>query len=144
MVRVGIGLYGVGKDKNLKVIGKLVSNLAQIRRLKKGEAVGYDASFVAENEMKIAIIPLGYADGINRKLGNGKGEVLINNSSAKIIGKISMDSFMVDISGITAKEGDLVIVFGKENSVVVIAKNLDTIAYEILATLNRRIKRIYQ
>jgi hypothetical protein len=94
-------------------------------------------------EMKIAVIPLGYADGINRKLRDGKGKVLINNASCSIIGKISMDSFMIDISGTNAKEGDLVTIFSKENLVVTIAKNLDTIAYEILATLNRRIKRVY-
>ena len=143
MVRLGIGLYGIGGDKKLIPIGKLVSNVAQIRTLKKGGKVGYDSFFVAEKEMKIAIIPLGYADGINRKLGDGKGKVLINNASCSIIGKISMDSFMIDISGTNAKEGDLVTIFSKENLVVTIAKNLDTIAYEILATLNRRIKRVY-
>jgi alanine racemase len=143
MVRLGIGLYGIGGDKQLNPIGKLVSNVAQIRTLKKGGKVGYDSFFVAEKEMKIAIIPLGYADGINRKLGDGKGKVLINNASCSIIGKISMDSFMIDISGTNAKEGDLVTIFSKENLVVTIAKNLDTIAYEILATLNRRIKRVY-
>ena len=144
MVRLGIGLYGIGKDDDLQVVGKLVSNVAQIRTLRKGEGVGYDASFIAKQEMKIAVIPLGYADGINRKLGDGKGRVLIKNISAIIIGKISMGSFMVDISGINAKEGDLVTVFSEENSVDDIAKNLDTIPYEILATLNRRIKRVYQ
>lgn len=143
MVRLGIGLYGIAADQNLKSVGKLVSTLAQIRCLQKGDAVGYDASFVAENKMKIGIIPLGYADGINRKLGDGNGKVLINNSVGKIVGKISMDSFMVDLSCIDAKEGDEVVVFGKANSVAEIAKNLDTISYELLATLNRRIKRIY-
>ncbi len=143
MVRLGIGLYGIGGDKKLNPIGKLVSNVAQIRTLKKGEKVGYDSFFVAEKEIKIAIIPLGYADGINRKLGDRKGKVLINNASCSIIGKISMDSFMIDISGTNAKEGDLVTIFSKENLVVTIAKNLNTIAYEILATLNRRIKRVY-
>ena len=73
MVRLGIGLYGVGDDEHLRPVGKLVSNLAQIRSLQKGDTVGYDAYFVAEKKMKIAIIPLGYADGINRKLGDGKG-----------------------------------------------------------------------
>ena len=144
MVRIGIGLYGVGEDESLMVVGRLFSNIAQIRILQKGEKVGYNASFVAEKEMKIAVIPLGYADGINRKLGDKKGKVLINNILAPIIGKISMDSFMVDISGINAKEGDLVNIFSQENSVAEIARNLDTIPYEILATLNRRIKRIYQ
>ena len=93
--------------------------------------------------MKIAIIPLGYADGINRKLGDGNGKVLINNFATEIVGKISMDSFMVNITGINAKEGDEVIIFGKTNSVAEIAENLDTIPYELLATLNRRIKRVY-
>ena len=144
MVRIGIGLYGIGEDESLMVVGRLFSNIAQIRILQKGEKVGYTASFVAEKEMKIAVIPLGYADGINRKLGDKKGKVLINNIFAPIIGKISMDSFMVDISGINAKEGGLVTVFGQENSVAEIAKSLDTIPYEILATLNRRIKRVYQ
>ena len=144
LVRIGIGLYGIGEDENLIAVGKLVSNIAQIRILKKEETVGYDASFVAKTEMKIAVIPLGYADGINRKLGSKKGKVLINNTLVPIIGKISMDSFMVDISRINAKEGDLVTVFGQENSVTEIAKNLNTIPYEILATLNRRIKRVYQ
>ena len=143
IVRLGIGLYGIGTDKKLKSVGKLVSKLAQIRTLKKGEVVGYDASFIVQKEMKIAIIPLGYADGINRKLGDGNGKVLINNFATEIVGKISMDSFMVNITGINAKEGDEVIIFGKTNSVAEIAENLDTIPYELLATLNRRIKRVY-
>ena len=104
----------------------------------------YMREFISKQEMKIAVIPLGYADGINRKLGSKKEKVLINNALAPILGEISMDSFMVDISGINAKEGDLVNIFSQKNSVAEIAKNLDTIPYEILATLNRRIKRIYQ
>lgn len=143
MVRLGIGLYGIGEDDNLQVVAKLVSTISQIRNLKQGEKVGYDASFITEKEMRIAVIPLGYADGINRKLGNEKGKVLINNVFANIIGEISMDSLMVDISSINAKEGDLVTVFGTGYKVSDIAKNLNTIAYEILATLNRRIKRVY-
>jgi len=143
IVRMGIGLYGVSHDKNLMPIAKLISNIAQIREIKKGENVGYDASFKAKSDMKIGIIPLGYADGINRKLGNKKGTVIINNFHVPIIGKISMDSFMVDISNINPKEGDPVIIFGAENSVLEIANSLGTIPYEILATLNRRIKRIY-
>lgn len=143
IVRMGIGLYGVSNDKNLMPIAKLVSNIAQIREIKKGENVGYDASFKANSDMKIGIIPLGYADGINRKLGNKQGSVVIHKIHVPIIGKISMDSFMVDISDINPKEGDAVTIFGEENSVLDIANSLGTIPYEILATLNRRIKRIY-
>ena len=143
MVRLGIGLYGIGNDKNLKAIAKLQSNLAQIRSLNKGEKVGYDATFTANEDMKIGIVPIGYADGINRKLGNDNGHVLVDEKPAKILGKISMDSMLIDLKTIEAREGDIVTIFDDKNNVSEIAKNLDTIPYEILATLNRRIKRVY-
>ena len=105
--------------------------------------VGYDATFIANEDMKIGVVPLGYADGINRKLGDNTGHVLINENPAKIIGKISMDSMLIDLRKIEAKEGDVVTIFDAKNNISEIAKNLGTIPYEILATLNRRIKRIY-
>jgi len=143
MVRLGIGLYGIGYDKNLKAVAKLQSNIAQIRSINKGEKVGYDATFIANKDMKIGIVPLGYADGINRKLGNENGHVLVNTKPAKIVGKISMDSMLIDLRTIEAKEGDVVTIFDAKNNILEIAANLDTIPYEILATLNRRIKRVY-
>ena len=93
--------------------------------------------------MTIAIVPVGYADGLNRKLSNGLGTVMINNQLCPIIGKISMDNFAVDISKVQSKEGDIVEIFGKNLSVQSIAKKIETIPYEVFSTLNRRLKRIY-
>ena len=142
-VRLGIGLYGSANDNALKQIGSLFSVIAQIRELEKGELVGYGASFIANEKMKIAIVPVGYADGMNRRLGNTIGSVFINNYECPIVGKISMDSFAVDITKCKAREGDLVELFGAHLTVSKIAQKINTIPYEIYSTLNRRIKRIY-
>ena len=142
-VRLGIGLYGLTKINRLKQISSLYSVITQIRNLKKGDSVGYGKSYISSNDMKIAIIPLGYADGLNRNLGNNTGSVVVNNIKCNIIGEISMDSFAVDITGVSAKEGDSVEIFGDKIPVAEVAKNLNTISYEIFSTLNRRIKRVY-
>ena len=143
MVRIGIGIYGSTKDKKTKQISNLKSIICQNRNIKKGEKVGYSSSFIAEKDMNISIVPVGYADGLNRKLGDGKGEVVIRNILCTIIGKISMDSFMVDTSKVKAKVGDSVEIFGENNTVIKMAEKLNTIPYEVYATLNRRIKRVY-
>ena len=143
MVRIGIGLYGITNDKKLRQISTFKSIITQVRTIKKGERIGYDTSFVAIKDMKMGIIPLGYADGLNRKLSAEKGLVLIHNVPCPIIGEISMDSSIVNLNNTDAKSGDEVIIFGTENTVLSIAEKLDTIPYEIFATLNRRIKRVY-
>ncbi len=143
MVRLGIGLYGVANDNHLEQISTLKSIVSQVRKIRQGDQIGYDATFVASTDMQIGIIPFGYADGLNRKLSIKNGVVIINNTHCPIIGKISMDSCIVDLSNTAAKAGDEVIIFGKENTVLAIAKKLDTIPYEIFSTLNRRIKRVY-
>ena len=143
MVRIGIGLYGVSSDKNLQPISTFKSTITQVRIIKKGSYIGYDASFLAKKEIKIGIIPLGYADGLNRKLNSKNGVVIVQNIRCPIIGKISMDSCIVDLTNTRAKSGEKVIIFGKGNSVLSIAKKLETIPYEIYATLNRRIRRVY-
>ncbi len=142
-VRLGIGLYGSTNDINLKQISSLNSVIAQIRKLRPGESIGYGASFITKEKMDIAIIPVGYADGMNRRLGNTIGTVFINKCECPIIGAISMDSFAVDITKCNAKEGDLVELFGNQLAVAEIAKKINTIPYEIYSTLNRRIKRVY-
>ena len=142
-VRLGIGLYGSTTDKSLKQISSLSSVITQIRSLNSGDTVGYGASFIAEKKMRIAIIPVGYADGINRQFSNNVGYVITNNTKCPIIGEISMDSFAIDVTNIEAKEGDLVEIFGNKISVSEIAKKINIIPYEIYATLNRRIKRVY-
>ncbi len=142
-VRLGIGLYGSTTDKNLTPISSLTSVITQIRSLEPGDSVGYGSSFTANKKMRVAIIPVGYADGMNRRLSNTIGSVFINRCKCNIVGEISMDSFMVDITNIEAKEGSLVQIFGDQLSVSTIAKKINTIPYEIYSTLNRRIKRIY-
>ena len=142
-VRLGIGLYGSTSDLNLRQISSLMSVITQIRDLEKGDVVGYSGSFIADKKMKIAIIPLGYADGLNRQFSNTIGKVFINNNEAPIIGEISMDSFVIDITNFVAKEGDIVEIFGENITVSEIAKKINTIPYEIYSTLNRRIKRVY-
>ena len=142
-IRLGIGLYGSGDDKNLKQISCFNSCITQIRNLKKGDFVGYGPSFFAKKEMRIAIIPVGYADGLNRRLSNNIGSVFINRQECPIIGEISMDSFAADVTKAEANEGDSVEIFGNQLSVSEIAQRINTIPYEIYSTLNRRIKRVY-
>ena len=142
-VRMGIALYGGLEHPNLTQIFSLKSVVSQIRFIEKGQSVGYQSSFIAEKDMHIAIIPVGYADGLNRKLGNQNGQVFIKDTACRIIGDISMDSFIADISNVNAKEGETVTIFSPKYSVSKLANDLDTIPYEIMATLNRRIKRVY-
>jgi alanine racemase len=143
MVRLGIGLYGVSNDSNLQQVSTLKSVISQVRDIKKGRRVGYDASFLAEEDMIIGVVPFGYADGLNRKLSTNNGVIIVQNIACPIIGKISMDSCMIDLKGTTAKIGDEVVIFGEENTISSIANKLSTIPYEIFSSLNRRIKRIY-
>ena len=143
IVRLGIGIYGSVKDKHLLPISNLKSVITQNRTIKVGETVGYGPSFVARKEMNISMVPVGYADGLNRKLSNGVGSVIINGKICSIIGKISMGNFAVDTTDIIVTEGDIVEIFGENLSVSSIAKSINTIPYEIYSTLNRRLKRIY-
>jgi len=142
-VRIGIGLYGSTNDENLKQISSLISVISQTRNLTRGEYVGYGTTFVAKEKITIGIIPVGYADGINRQLSNNNGSVFVNNCKCPIIGKISMDSFAIDITKCNAKERDPVEIFGMNLTVSEISKKINTIPYEIYSTLNKRIKRVY-
>jgi alanine racemase len=147
MVRLGIGLYGVSNDANeqrfLENVGTLKSIISQIRTIEKGESVGYGRRFVAQKTSIIATIPIGYADGISRRWGNGLGFVTINNQKATIIGSICMDMLMVEITELKCQEGDEVILFGKNPTVSFIAEKLETIPYEILTSISQRVKRVF-
>jgi Alr-MurF fusion protein len=147
MVRLGIGFYGVSNDEDeqryLQNVGTLKSIISQIRTIQKGESVGYSRRFIAEKETKIATIPIGYADGINRHLGNGKSYVTIKNKQATIVGSVCMDMLMVDVTEIDCKEGNEVIIFGENPSVIQIAKVLETIPYEVLTSISQRVKRVF-
>ena len=145
MVRLGIGLYGTenaGDNKTENVVC-LRSSLSQIKRVKKGESVSYNRSWVADRDTVIGIVSVGYADGLMRNLGNGKLNLWIKNKPAKIVGDICMDMCMVDLTGIDATEGDDVVVFDGQHPVYELAQKAGTITYEILSRISRRVKRVY-
>jgi alanine racemase len=147
MVRLGIGLYGISNDeeeqKQLETVGTLKSIISQIRTIQKGESVGYGRRFIAQDETKIATIPIGYADGISRHLGNGVGYVMVKNKRALIVGSVCMDMLMVNVTSIDCKEGNEVVIFGNEPTVNHIAKLLETIPYEVLTSISHRVKRVF-
>ncbi len=147
MVRLGIGLYGIATAKadedKLKNVTTLKTIISQIKHILAGDSVGYSRKWIAAKDSVIATIPIGYADGLSRKLGNGKGKVMINGNALPIIGNICMDMCMVDITGFEAIEGDEVIIFGDDFPITRLADALETIPYEILTGISRRVKRIY-
>jgi alanine racemase len=147
MVRLGIGIYGVGNSKeeqlSLENTSVLKSIISQIRTVNENESIGYNRKFMLKKQMQIATIPVGYADGIRRAWGNEKGYVMINNQKATILGNICMDMLMVDVTSIPCKERDEVIIFGENPHVQEIASVCDTIPYEILTSISQRVKRIF-
>ncbi|NDW10540.1 bifunctional UDP-N-acetylmuramoyl-tripeptide:D-alanyl-D-alanine ligase/alanine racemase [Dysgonomonas sp. 520] len=145
MVRLGISLYGVSASglSGLRNVCTLKTTILQIKEVPKGETVGYGRKGVMERDSRIATIRIGYADGLDRHLGNGVGKFLVNGQLAPLVGNVCMDLCMLDITNIPANEGDTVIVFGEELNLVDMAKSLDTIPYEILTSVSSRVKRIY-
>lgn len=147
MVRSGIGLYGFGNNpeinKHLKPIATLKTIISQIHTLKKGESLGYNRAFKANEVAKIATLPIGHADGISRQLGNGKGFVTINKKKASIIGNVCMDMIMVDATNIICSEGDEVIVFGANDTAETLAETMNSISYELLTAVSQRVKRTF-
>ena len=145
MVRLGLGLYGVDPYTNemLENVTTLKTTILQIHNIPSGETVGYSRKGVLQRNSRIAAIPIGYADGLNRHLGNGKGYCVVNGKKAPYVGNICMDVCMIDVTDIECKEGDKVIIFGKELPVTQLADWLDTIPYEILTSVSNRVKRIY-
>lgn len=145
MVRLGIGLYGVTTNKqlNLKQVSSLRSIISQIKKIEPGESVGYSRKFIAKAAVYIGIVPVGYADGLDRRLGNGNGCFLVNGQKVCIIGNICMDMCMVDLSGVTAQEGDEIIIFGEDFTIADISEKTGTIPYEVLTGISSRVKRVY-
>ena len=145
MVRLGIGLYGISAvdEKALKPVASLKTRVLQIREISKGETVGYNRNGVLQRDSRIACLPIGYADGLDRRLGNGNSVVLINGERCPIVGNICMDICIVDITDSNAKEGDEAIIFGEEITITDLANQLETIPYEILTSISPRVKRIY-
>ena len=146
MVRLGVGLYGFGNNEQetaqLKNTHTLKSIISQIHIIQPGETVGYNRAFVANKATRSATIPIGHADGISRKLGNGEGFVIINNQPVPIIGNVCMDMIMVDVTKIECKEGDDVIIFNHQQHIEYIAHKCETIPYETLTAISQRVKRL--
>lgn len=147
MVRLGIGIYGVppcDEDRGkLKNVVSLKTTIVQIKEYECGETIGYSRRGVINRKSKIGVVPIGYADGLKRQLGNGNACFYVNGKAAPIIGNICMDMCMIDLTDIECKENDTAILFDENHSIERIAEACDTIAYEILTSISQRVKRIY-
>ncbi len=145
MVRLGIGLYGVSAsgEKGLRNVSTLRTTILQIQTIKAGDSIGYSRRSFVNRDSRIGIIPIGYADGLDRHLSNGVGEVFVNEQRCRIIGNICMDTCMIDLTDITADEGDSVMLFGENLPVNEMADRLNTIPYEVLTSISPRVKRVY-
>ncbi|OJW76268.1 bifunctional UDP-N-acetylmuramoyl-tripeptide:D-alanyl-D-alanine ligase/alanine racemase [Spirosoma sp. 48-14] len=147
MVRLGIGLYGVeasGIDQSaLHTVGTLRSVISQIKTVRAGESVGYSRRGVLDHDARIATIAIGYADGFDRRLGNGRGDVWVNGTRCPTVGNVCMDMTMIDVTKAQANEGDEVTIFGVELPITDLARSIETIPYEILTGISERVKRVF-
>ena len=147
MVRLGIGLYGVPTieaDKGaLLPVVSLKTIINQIKHIPAGDSIGYNRHGRAEHDMCIGIVPIGYADGLSRLLGNGNGKFYVNGQQVSVVGDICMDMCMLDLTDVEAAEGDTVVIFDAEHDIVDIAKACQTIPYEIMTRVSQRVKRVY-
>lgn len=147
MVRLGIGLYGVSpyaaEQAYIETVSALRSVVSQLHPLGAGESVGYSRRFVAKQATEIAVVPIGYADGLHRILGEGRGHLMLRGQLVPIVGSVCMDMLMLDVTGMGVKEGERVEVFGTERPIAHLAHEMQTIPYEILTGISQRVKRVY-
>jgi alanine racemase len=148
MVRLGSGMYGFCPipevQEQLQAVITLKSVITQIKWIKRGDAVGYNRTFVAQEDIKIAIVPVGYADGFPRDLSNGVGTMIVHQKHCPIVGKISMDMTTIDVTHIEdVTIGDEVIIYNAENSLNVISNKTNRTPYELITAISRRVPRIY-
>lgn len=147
-VRLGIGLYGVptifdGSETGLRNVSSLSSVIISIKHWPAGSTVGYNRRGVLERDSVIATVPIGYADGLDRHLGYGNSEMIVNGHRCKTVGSICMDICMIDVTGVDCAVGDHVEIFGDMVSPIELASSLGTIPYEILTSISPRVKRVY-
>ena len=145
MCRLGLGLYGINPRDNSVInnVSTLKTTILQLRNVPAGDTVGYSRKGKIDHDSVIAAIPIGYADGLNRHLGNRHCYCLVNGQRAEYVGNICMDVAMIDVTGIHCKEGDSVEIFGDHLPVTVLSDVLDTIPYEVLTGISNRVKRVY-
>ena len=144
MCRLGIGLYGFG-TQGLREVSSLHSRIVQVRSLPAGTTIGYGRAGVLERDSKIATVPIGYADGLDRGLGCGRWSMMVGGKPAPIVGRVWMDSWMIDVTDCEAAEGDRVTIFGggNGNSAEDMANVLGTIVYEVMTSVSGRVRRVY-
>jgi alanine racemase len=148
MVRVGIGLYGIstvndGSEDDLQPSSSLHSVVISIKDLPAGTSIGYGRKGTLTRDSRIATIPIGYADGFDRRFSNYGGEVLVRGKRCPVVGNVCMDQAMIDVTGTDAQPGDYAIVFGDQLPIQELADKLQTIPYEVLTSISRRVQRIY-
>lgn len=147
MVRIGIGMLGFSPNekiqKELQNVVSFKTLISQISEVKKGESIGYNRNFIAKKDTQIATIPVGYADGVPRLMGNEKGFLWIKNKKIPTVGNICMDMLMLNLEDLPAKEGEEVILFNSIPKLKNFAEYSQTIVYEVLTSISRRVKRIY-
>ena len=147
MVRIGIGMYGYVSNpiiaEQLKQVISWKSVISQIKKLTVGESVGYNRQFIANEETTIAIIPVGYADGYRKSLGNGVGAVYIQGKKCNVLGNVCMDMIMVDVTNIQTRVGADVEIIGEHQTLTKLASNMNTIPYEVLTSISPRVHRVY-
>ncbi len=147
MVRLGIGLYGISptesEQKELQNVSSLKTTISQLKKIKKGETIGYNRAGLATYDMLVATTPIGYADGLTRRLSNGRGHLMVQGKLVPIVGNVCMDMCMIDVTGLNVKEGDEVIVFDNNRSILQLAKEMETIPYEVMTAISKRVKRVY-
>ncbi len=146
MVRLGIGLYGFSgnsDDKYLSALGSFKTYIAQLQKVKAGESVGYNRGGISDQDRTIATIAVGYADGLDRRLGDGHWSVSWQGTACPIVGTICMDMCMIDVTHTQAREGDEVVIFSNANEIREMARQLDTIPYEVLTKISQRVRRLY-
>lgn len=147
MVRIGIGMYGITNNPTwkpqLQPAISWWSIVSQIRTIPQGASVGYGRSFIADKPTKIAVIPVGYADGYARRLSEGKGGVYIRNRFCPTVGKVCMDMIMVNVGDLDIESGEKVEIIGPNQSMEELAKKMDTIPYEVMTRFSTRIHRVF-
>jgi len=145
MCRLGLGLYGIDSRDNrtLNIVSTLKSTILQIHKVPANETVGYSRKGILKRDSLIGAIPIGYADGLDRRLGCGLCYCLVNGHRAPYVGNICMDVAMIDLTGIDCKEGDSVEIFGRDLPVPVLSDAMGTIPYEVLTSISNRVKKVY-
>jgi alanine racemase len=144
MCRLGIGLYGISfNEAKLRNVCSLLTTILSVKTVTAGETIGYGRHTTLTTDRQIAVIPIGYADGFDRRFSNYGGEVIVRGQRCPVVGNVCMDQAMVDVTGTDAHVGDSVEVFGERLPLQELSDRLGTIPYEVLTSVSRRVQRVY-